>query len=201
MNIIHHKELSSNRYQRWKLILEEYDYKLMHINGKENTGADWFSRNLTIKKQSQGNKKRTSNEENIPCTRPSIRKMIEKGGSKTEVIIGKDVLTLWETHGKIILPISDSQNLIKELHEFFVHPGGSKLYNTIKNYINAYKLKDLCKQVASECLDCQRNKHFRNNHGLLKGTLLSTKPWNKLSSDILGRLRHQILILQENFIF
>jgi hypothetical protein len=41
LNIIYQKEILNNRYQRWKLVLEEYDYEFRHIKGKENNSADY----------------------------------------------------------------------------------------------------------------------------------------------------------------
>ncbi|KRH94574.1 putative pol polyprotein, partial [Pseudoloma neurophilia] len=33
-----------NRINRWKYQLEEFDYKILHIEGNQNTGADHLSR-------------------------------------------------------------------------------------------------------------------------------------------------------------
>jgi hypothetical protein len=48
MDIIFAKELGNNRYQRWKIILEEYDYEIKHTKGDENKCADFLSINFII---------------------------------------------------------------------------------------------------------------------------------------------------------
>ncbi|KAG0420634.1 Retrovirus-related Pol polyprotein from transposon 17.6 [Dictyocoela roeselum] len=46
-NIISQGDLSK-RVNRWKLILEEYNYELHYIRGENNSNADFLSRTLTI---------------------------------------------------------------------------------------------------------------------------------------------------------
>jgi hypothetical protein len=47
-------------------------------------------------------------------------------------------------------------------------------------------MKKICKETVNSCLDCLRNKNFRNNYGELKGFIISKRPWQLLCSDIVG---------------
>ncbi len=37
-------KVNHTRVNRWKLLLNEFDYEIQHIKGKENLCADWLSR-------------------------------------------------------------------------------------------------------------------------------------------------------------
>lgn len=45
-NNIFTRNLLTNRAQRWLLFLQNFDYKICHISGSENTAADFLSRSL-----------------------------------------------------------------------------------------------------------------------------------------------------------
>ncbi|KAF9761098.1 Retrovirus-related Pol polyprotein from transposon 17.6 [Nosema granulosis] len=48
-NITFLKDSTNSRVQRWRLLLEEFDYTLEHIKGTTNTAADHFSRCLIVR--------------------------------------------------------------------------------------------------------------------------------------------------------
>ena len=48
-NNVFYKNIDTNRITNWKSLLREYDYSIQHIDGKFNIGADFISRNLSIK--------------------------------------------------------------------------------------------------------------------------------------------------------
>lgn len=52
-NIIAEKELTSSRLQRWKILLQEYNYELSHIEGQKNTAADHLSRCYAVQKMKE----------------------------------------------------------------------------------------------------------------------------------------------------
>lgn len=46
----------SRRVNRWKLLLEEYDYEIRHVNGSENNLADYLSKTSFCKTSSSSTK-------------------------------------------------------------------------------------------------------------------------------------------------
>lgn len=54
-NLLYPPELQSSRSQRWKLLLEEYDVKLVYLRGEENQAADMLSRCARIRNFSDEN--------------------------------------------------------------------------------------------------------------------------------------------------
>ncbi|KAG0433987.1 Retrovirus-related Pol polyprotein from transposon 17.6, partial [Dictyocoela muelleri] len=99
-NLTFNGELSKRAY-RWKLLIEEYDYTLRHIEGKENVHADVLSRYML----------KISNH--IPFKSKLIYFPINDKHKKDE-------------NNLIIIPendMSEHRNLIKKLHESMIHPG------------------------------------------------------------------------------
>lgn len=68
----------SNRLLRWKLMLSEYDFKIIHVPGKQNTVADCLSRIkpdiISTPKSIEELMKETTNEEILPVTTRSKSK-------------------------------------------------------------------------------------------------------------------------------
>ncbi|KRH92385.1 putative transposable element, partial [Pseudoloma neurophilia] len=65
-NITHLTDGVNTRVKRWKILLSEYNYELVHVKGKDNGGADQLSRNLKIIETNKKNKsKEISDEEFI----------------------------------------------------------------------------------------------------------------------------------------
>jgi hypothetical protein len=45
--------------------------------------------------------------------------------------------TVLTTHGKVLIPIQDRIEIIKDMHAYLGHPGIEKLYSTINKTSNA----------------------------------------------------------------
>jgi transposase InsO family protein len=89
-------------------------------------------------------------------------------------------------NNRIWVPEEEVNQTVRRLHEFFGHPGRSKLYNTIKTRITGIGLKKAVISTVSKCITCQKNKKGRTNHGELKGYLIAKKPGELICSDIVG---------------
>lgn len=102
MNLLTSKDINSNRFQRWKLLLNEYDIVLKYTKGSENTVADTLSRCYLLRIP-------THKEWSI-----QIQKLQEKvfediqvkqGVLKLENPLNKENEALWTTHSqKIFIP-------------------------------------------------------------------------------------------------
>jgi hypothetical protein len=111
-----------------------------------------------------------------------------------EIKVDKEINNLYLKDEKILIPDQNKIDILHELHLYYSHPGGNKLYNTIKKYVYSSNLKTTCLKIATDCIDCQRAKKHRNNYGELKGYITAQKPWNVVSSDIVGSYDEHILI-------
>lgn len=140
-NITFIKELQSNRYQKWKLILEEYDYEIKHVATKQNICADYFSRNFVIKtwpeyfkdkiiaEISQNQKKSSFNNE-LNIKKNNLKKIIlQRNGDEIEIILDQS--------NKTFLFPDISHTIIKQFHELLIHPAINKLIMTIREEIMA----------------------------------------------------------------
>ncbi|KAG0440976.1 hypothetical protein DMUE_1381 [Dictyocoela muelleri] len=99
---------------RWLLLLEEYDYTLKHITSEENSDADTLSRSMVAISNSN---------EKIHDITDLIRKI-------------NDAATNSPNSAGIY-------TLLENLHISLIHPGRNKIFNTLKNYLNIKKLKNL----------------------------------------------------------
>ncbi|KAI5150685.1 hypothetical protein ENBRE01_1643, partial [Enteropsectra breve] len=129
-------ENSTQRAQRWKGVLNEFDVLLTYRPGKENTAADFLSR--------------------VPQIAMSIVEQKEK--------------------------ITDE---LEELHDKLLHPGGKRMYMTLKNKFKIKNLKGKCEEIAKNCKKCQVEKNY-NQEFKSGGALHSTKRNKDLCADILG---------------
>lgn len=108
-NLTFNKELLSSRFQRWKLILEEYNYELCFIENKQNILADFFSRNYII-------------------TRPKTITTSCTNGKLLDTLL-KKILTLKYDNSKevedkrIVVSHQELEPIVKYMHSFLGHPG------------------------------------------------------------------------------
>lgn len=142
-NLTFNKEFTSSRWQRWKMILEEYQYELKHIQGKENLIADYFSRNLNIKEET------TSKVTNLAF---NIIKMQENYQNNSEILLFnllqkgiminlKEYKIFVDKNTKMFLFNKYSTEILTMIHEELAHPGISKFFKTIHEEITADNLK------------------------------------------------------------
>lgn len=151
-NLIHDCEINSTRFQRWKLLLLEFDYELQHLSGTNNTAADTLSRLLTISTETLNNKilKLTSvAQSNID------REMIIKNKWETENTSHRNFIV--DVNKKVIIPEIETQRFIHNLLLFLGHPGAQTLYNTLKNYFYIPKIKTTIEKLTKACKSCQTN--------------------------------------------
>ncbi|KAG0435405.1 Transposon Tf2-8 polyprotein [Dictyocoela muelleri] len=168
-DLISRKDLSS-RAQRWKHQLEEYNYEFEFIPGKNNSNADLLSRLCFI----NCNKLKFKIEElyKFTDTRP------EKSSNGTENL-----------YKKIVIPNDKAKSILKNIHESLIHPGISKMIKTIERYLYCKKMRQIISQIICECLVCQKSKDYERYTKPFGDPIYSNKPFEFLSTDILGPLK------------
>lgn len=176
----------SSRLMRWRLKLEEYNYKVIHKAGKYNTNADALSRiildpttnpeinhcNIVTRQQT----KTQASTKKVAADIPSISDI-------PDLLVEKDNVT----------QISDpniSNAIIKEFHDLPTggHQGVSR---TLKRIRLQYTWKNMFKDVRNyikNCPSCQANKSGKNNKLPMALVTTSTQIFEKLYLDIVGPL-------------
>ncbi|KAG0436164.1 Transposon Tf2-9 polyprotein [Dictyocoela muelleri] len=154
------------------MLLEEYEYELRRIEGKNNVIADTISRLSMLKSN----------------TSPCYWNILEKS---TQLFKGKlsDTENKLDNKDRIILPDNSKTFILRKLHEDLAHRGSRKLYLTINKYVTANKLKRSVEDITKSCYNCQVNKKSRTKLGLHTVYLYSETPFEYVSSDIYGTIK------------
>ncbi|MEG0619337.1 MAG: reverse transcriptase domain-containing protein [Bacilli bacterium] len=162
-NLCFNTDLSTNRMQRWKLALMEYDYIIKHKKGLDNSVADTLSRCLNIQKYNHFFSKM-----------PNYK-------------------LKYSGNNKIILPEDREREIIKKVHDILVHPGTNTIYNSLNKFFKIKNLKEKIDALRKHCPVCQENQITKYKYGYLTGSLESFKPFENISSDIYGPVPKDIL--------
>lgn len=76
--------------------------------------------------------------------------------------------------------------LIKQKHKELIHPGGKRLFYTLrKEYLGAY-MRKLCDEEARSCKDCQGEKIHGGRTYSSSGNLHTETLMEDICMDILG---------------
>ncbi len=169
-NIIFDCKKDSSRSQRWKFSISEFNYKIEHTPGSENSGADYLSRCLITCETNQEDivcPDYISNlQESLSATEKTNKYIIETGGIK---------LTSDEQN-KIIIPEEKRKIFLKEIHNKFGHQGIQKLYLTLKPIFKIKRIKKTILDMIHECQPCQLNKKSSRVYGKSSGYIFAEKP-------------------------
>ena len=181
-NIINDSDLTK-RTERWKLILSEFKFKLIHISGIDNQPADALSRLHTL------------TEEEIPlffspASLAELQKDTEPHLKERFNGIQEDIQNeclFVDDRNRVIIPVIHAQPFVEEFHLHLQHPGTRALYENIHNYFYIPGIKNRITSVTTDCEDCQTRKRLTfAKHGKLSGNLYCETPFKRLSTDIIG---------------
>ncbi|KAF9754381.1 Retrovirus-related Pol polyprotein from transposon gypsy, partial [Nosema granulosis] len=132
-NITFLKDSNNSRVQRWRLILEEFDYSLTHIKGSENTAADHISRCYLLRSQKK---------DNFYYDIPKIKRLQDNDPYIQSILTTKSQQIRLHSRGiytdekdRILIPDEYAENLLEQLHIHLGHPGLHKLINSIRHYL------------------------------------------------------------------
>ncbi|KAG0420244.1 Transposon Tf2-9 polyprotein [Dictyocoela roeselum] len=154
----------SKRINRWKLILEEYDYKIVHIDGKNNNEADLLSRSFKVNN----------------FTKSRIYKLPTLEVNNTENNQNNNPNT------------TELNKKLKILHEKLLHPGITRFKMLLKRYTNLNISTKIIKQITYNCLVCNREKDETKKYGVVKYELNAENKNECVAIDIKGpiKMRH-----------
>ncbi|KAG0419727.1 Transposon Tf2-6 polyprotein [Dictyocoela roeselum] len=178
-NLLFNKDLTK-RVQRWKLLLEEYNYELRGIEGKNNKIADTISRIRTLNSNS---------EYNYWLSNENLQILGESNSKINTRILTENPNFAFDHKNRLIIPERNKYQIIKKLHHDLSHPGSKKLYMTIARFVTSKNLKRDIEFITATCHECQVNKESRHKIGLHTGYIYSAVPFEFISSDIFGPIK------------
>lgn len=168
----------TNRIQRWKLQLEEYDYSLEYKKGKENVLADTLSR-LNLINENGLNKIKTP----VQIQENQLKQ------TSIQITKNEDIDNLLNCNNFQIKSEIDSLKFLKYMHEKLKHPGEKQMINTLKKSFKIKKFYSLVKNIVQSCNLCNLCKNRRSNYGKVVGGLIAKEPLEFISTDIFGPIK------------
>lgn len=169
--VFNSKDMSS-RLTRWRLKLEEYDYKIIYKAGVQNTNADALSR---------------IPYEAFVLTRSQARNEADKTdeGQKDEnhsLQSPSNITTLTEP--------SEIETVLKEFHDSPLggHQGYKRTIHKLKQYYSWENMNKTVEEYIKNCKQCQTHKICRVPRMPMTITTTSKKSFEKIFLDIVGPL-------------
>ena len=87
---------------------------------------------------------------------------------------------------RILIPASLRQRLMAWYHAMLVHPGGERMYNTLRQHYTWPNMHLEIKQYVKTCNACQRGKRGLKGQGKLPLKDIETEPWKDIAVDLAG---------------
>jgi len=178
--LLNWKTPSSKQYFAWIEEILEYDFEIRHRKGESHINADVLSR-LQVCKQCPLHH---AENKNIKV----VRRTEEYKNKVDQVDIEKE----------------KGIKLAIKCHSRLGHPGGSKIFNMLKDFYNWPGMKNDIFELISACNYCLQRKSV-GNASLVKKHILAEFPFQTVSMDITGPLprttngNRYILAMIDNF--
>lgn len=191
----------SSRLMRWRLKLEEYDYKVVYKKGSLNGNADFLSRINTAKTRCERREK-----DEVAPGEPKVRTPPDTAVEEKETAPGEpNVNTLLDTAVEVdranVVKSEDKVGIepdkirkleiLREFHDSPMggHQGMNRTYERLKLYFDWNGMKRDVEQYIKQCVSCQRNKITQNKTKM--PLLITTTPevvFEKCCLDVVGPL-------------
>lgn len=213
-------KLTSGRLTRWTLALQEFDYTVEYIPGKDNIAADTLTRYPRTGEERPEEKIKLNKISSLLINKQLIEqfrniaqeqkkdKHVEKM-KENEHVIKKNGITFVRhkinDRWKVVIPNHLVKDLIKETHTNMGHPGRFKTYHALRDICTFKNMQKLISEVTKNCDSCQRNKPINYNASGKSSSHKPTKPLEKVSIDMMGPLptgrggTHYILAILDVF--
>lgn len=171
----------SSRLMRWRLKLEEYDYKVIYKKGSLNGNADFLSRIHAATRQE------TKTEE----------RAVTEGHAQADTMATQDAQVKCEADVKemnagITEPDEEEKlEILREFHDSPMggHQGMNRTHDRIKRYYSWNGMKKDIEDYIRRCESCQKNKITQNKTKM--PLMITTTPevvFEKCSLDVVGPL-------------
>lgn len=183
-NLVYIAQCQTNRAQRWKLLLDEFNVELHHVKGEENVCPDLLSRCLLITKGSlqQDNQSLLA----LITHSENSQRLQENSTKETNVQkISKDCFFTDQQNRKIV-PNNRIDEFLRAAHEHLAH---SDIYRLCKTLSSEFLIKNIfhrIQHITTNRQVCQLNKSNNTQYGKLTGFLTAKKPFERIDMDLLG---------------
>ena len=203
-----HKNFTTNRVMRWRLLIEEYGPEFCYIKGTKNVVADALSRLDMIPRSATSDLLLTNadlfgeSKQDIPnIINPVSFQLIFKYQKEDKELLklakgnnysiqnfhgGGKTIPLIVYNGKIVIPKILTKRIVQWYHVNLCHPGKTRTEQTIRQYFTWNNLRENVHQVCSTCDICQRTKRNSKKYGKLPAKIAESNPWEKLCVDMIG---------------
>ncbi|KAG0426440.1 hypothetical protein DMUE_5968 [Dictyocoela muelleri] len=141
---------------------------MKYIQGKNNYSADTLSRIYFF------------NQKQLVMQVKDIKKLQQTNSSTTKYKQLRKIKThssgLWiDSRERVLIPTEVTTEFLKDLHLKLIHPGETKLYNTVKRFLFIPQCKKIIKQITHECILCCRCNDRRIKYGNVSGNIHSNE--------------------------
>lgn len=165
-NCVKECQVATSRINKWKLLMNDFNYDIKHIPGDTNVIADGLSRcfyaqDLTKKEEYDlyMRSKIECDENNVPI----------KDDKNRYVIKENEIL-----------------KVLERLHVQFGHKGLTTMYYNLKSCFYVKDFIPNIKKILQNCKKCQDYKIIQGNKNLIKCSMTSDRPFERVSTDIYG---------------
>jgi len=187
LQYFHTRQLLNNRHLRWKLFLQNYDFRLAYRPGSANVVADALSRRVDYLGEEYGTSGKTSIEREEfakEAVLPDECWDVEHGSLKLKTIseqpIKQDVLNKEE---QVIIMKTRHSNLTAG------HFGRMRTYEAIKRDFYWPKMRQDINDFVDSCVTCQKIKASRKREfGKLMPLPIASGPWKSIALDFIVKL-------------
>ncbi|KAF9761135.1 Transposon Tf2-9 polyprotein [Nosema granulosis] len=151
-NLLYITNCETNRAQRWKMLIDEYNAELEHVEGKSNTG-DSLSRCFFVT---------TNSTQETLVDLKTIEKLTrelkqnnedQRKEELREKKIGKYTV-LVDKRDRIAIPENYEETFLRKMHEDLAHPGVNRFAQTLTRPFLIQKLYKKIKEITKTCTQC-----------------------------------------------
>jgi RNase H-like domain found in reverse transcriptase/Integrase zinc binding domain/Reverse transcriptase (RNA-dependent DNA polymerase) len=188
---------STDRVRRWRLIVEEYGPRLVYIKGIRNQVADTLSRLPVLPASTEPT---DAVEQLFVATEVfplafDVIALAQQEDLELQALLNNDPAyeqrvirrhALIYHRDKIVVPLALQGELLQWYHSFLLHPGSTRMYETIRQHFYWPAIYRDIDQLVRNCPSCQRYKRQRKHYGNLPDKTHQPHPWNTVAVDLIG---------------
>ena len=202
-------QITSTQFCRWRSELEQYDFKVKYVKGKENGMADGMSRPQRQSMTGNVRVMREIDDISVDKNIQTITKLIESNrinepnpvelrslnqeakilwARRGELEIHEKDLCLRKMNGnfRIIIPFQKRNNITKQYHEQHCHIGTQKTLMLLKERFYWPKMEETVNSIVESCRECSLVKRKSpRDKAPLQGTLTGEVN-ERISIDLTG---------------
>lgn len=184
LTYLHSVSTSNLMVKRWGPLLDEFQFSIFHVPGKDNVWADFLSRNTFI--ASMINVEDVIQDATV--LKDKQREAIENGLLDQSHLIKSE--GIWKTKkGKIIIPPSMVNTILGRLHDnaLAAHCSAESILHKLRKAdITWPKMEKEVRNYVNKCISCSKSSSIHKQVVLGTGCLFSYKPFESFHMDTMG---------------